>query len=88
MSTNYAFQPEMVEALAAAFHKSWLFISNDPYFARQNASLLQRRLSRQLMDLAADGEDDPLRLANAAIHRMRHECGLESSCPTVRALNS
>jgi hypothetical protein len=72
MSTNYAFQPETVEALATAFRKSWSFISNDPCFASQDPVLLQRQLSMCLMQLTADGERDPLRLANAAIHRMRH----------------
>jgi hypothetical protein len=73
MSANYAFQPRTVKALAAAFHKSWGFISKDPYFATKNPALLQRRLSECLMQLAADGEYDALRLANAAINRMRHE---------------
>jgi hypothetical protein len=72
MSTNYAFQPETVEALATAFRKSWSFISNDPCFASQDPVLLRRQLSMCLMQLTADGERDPLRLANAAIHRMRH----------------
>jgi hypothetical protein len=78
MSTNYAFQPETVEALATAFHKSWSFMSNDLCFARQDPVLLQRRLSMCLMQLAADGEHDPLLLANAAIYRMRHEYGPEA----------
>jgi hypothetical protein len=78
MSTNYAFQPEAVEALATAFHKSWSFISDDPCFARQDPSLLQRLLSVCLMQSAADGEHDPLRLANAAIYRMRHEHSSEA----------
>ena len=38
MSTNYAFGPETVEALAAAFHKSWNFISNDAHFATAEAT--------------------------------------------------
>jgi hypothetical protein len=78
MNKNFAFQPEAAEALATAFHKSWGFISDDPRFARQDTILLQRLLSRCLMQLAADGEHDPLRLANAAIYRMRHEYGLEA----------
>jgi hypothetical protein len=78
MSTNYAFQPEAVEALATAFHKSWSFISEDPCFARQDPNLLQRLLSMCLMRSAADGERDPLRLANAAIYRMRHEYSREA----------
>jgi hypothetical protein len=81
MSTNYAFQPEAVEALAAAFHKSWSFISDDPCFARRDPILLQRLLSMCLMQLAADGEHDPLRLANAAIYQMRHECSPEARAP-------
>lgn len=80
MSTSYAFQPEAVEALVTAFHKSWSFISDDPCFARQDQILLQRVLSMCLMQLAADGEHDPLQLANAAIYRMRHEYS-----PSVRA---
>jgi hypothetical protein len=59
MSTNYAFQPEAVEALATAFHKSWSFISDDPCFARQDPILLQRLLSMCLMQLAAGGEHAP-----------------------------
>ena len=73
MTTNYAFHPKTVEALATAFHKSWSFISNDPRFATENPALLQRRLSAFLMQLAADGEHDALRLANGAITQMRHE---------------
>lgn len=73
MNTNHAFHPETVEALSTAFHKSWSFISNDPHFAMENPELLQQRLSACLMQLAADGEYDPLRLANGAISRMRHE---------------
>jgi len=45
----YAFQPEAVEALAAAFHKSWSFIADDPCFATQDQILLQRLLSMCLM---------------------------------------
>jgi hypothetical protein len=71
MSTNYAFHPKTVEALATAFHKSWSFLSIDPLFAAKSPSLLQQRLSEYLMELAADGEHDPLRLANGAISRMR-----------------
>jgi hypothetical protein len=81
MSTNYAFQPEAIEALATAFHKSWSFISGDPCFARQDPILLQRLLSMCLMQLAADGEHDPLRLANAAICRMRNEYSPEARAP-------
>jgi hypothetical protein len=73
MSTCYAFQPETVEALATAFHRSWSFISNDPCFVIGNQALLRRRLSACLMQLAADGEGDPLRLANGAIGRIRRE---------------
>jgi hypothetical protein len=73
MITNYAFQPETVEALATAFRRSWSFISNDPHFAGENPALLQRRLSAHLMQLAADREYDPLRLANGAIEQMRRE---------------
>ena len=36
MTTNYAFHPKTVEALATAFHKSWSFISNDPRFATED----------------------------------------------------
>jgi hypothetical protein len=73
MSTNYAFKPEMVKALATAFSKSWSFISGDPRFATENPMLLQRELSACLMQLAAEGEKNPLRLANGAITRIRHE---------------
>lgn len=73
MSTNFAFEPEMAEALAAAFHKTWSFISNDPQFSGENRPLLQRHIAGYLMQLAADGEHDPLRLANSAIYRIRHE---------------
>jgi hypothetical protein len=79
MSTNYAFGPEGVEALAAAFDKSWGFISNDPYFARKDPKLLQRRLAECLMQLAAEGERGTLRLANGAIGRMRHDHSLEAA---------
>jgi hypothetical protein len=81
MSTNFAFQPEAVEALATAFHRSWSFMSNDPCFAGQDPILLQRQLSACLMQLAADGEHDPLRLANAAIYQMRQEYSLEAVAP-------
>jgi hypothetical protein len=83
MSTNYAFKPEMVKALAAAFSKSWSFISNDPRFATENPTLLQRELSACLMQLAAEGEKNPLRLANGAITRIRHE--YRSKLPDLRA---
>jgi hypothetical protein len=73
MTTNLAFQPETVKALATALHKSWSFISNDPHFAREDPALLRRQLSAYLMQLAAEGEYDPFRLANGAISRMRHE---------------
>lgn len=74
MNTNHAFQPETVEALAMAFYKAWRFLSKDPRFARENRALLQQRLSGCLMQLATDGEDDALRLANCAIRRMREQC--------------
>jgi hypothetical protein len=73
MSTNHAFHPETVEALSTAFSKSWGFISNDPRFAMENPARLQRRLSACLMQLAADGEHDPLRLEKGAIDRIRDE---------------
>ena len=73
MSMNHAFHPETVEALSTAFHKSWSFISHDPRFALEDPALLQRRLSACLMQVAMDGEQDPLRPANAAISRMRNE---------------
>jgi hypothetical protein len=79
MSTNYAFGPEAVEALAAAFHKSWSFIANDPHFATEGPELLQRRLAECLMQLAAEGERNPLRLANGGIGRMRREHGLKAA---------
>src|ERR1700730_7567678 len=53
MTMNYGFDPEAVEALATAFHKSWSFISNDPLFAKRDPKLLQRRLVQYLMQLAA-----------------------------------
>jgi hypothetical protein len=73
MSTNYAFQPKTVEALATAFHKSWSFISNDRCFAAESPALLQQRLSACLMQLALGGEHAPLQLANGAINQLRHE---------------
>jgi hypothetical protein len=74
MTMDYGFDPEAVEALATAFHKSWSFISNDPLFAERDPKRLQRRLAQYLMQLAAKGERSPLRLANGAISRMRHDC--------------
>jgi hypothetical protein len=81
MSTNYAFGSEAVEALAAAFHKSWSFISNDPHFTTEDPELLQRCLAECLMQLAAEGEQDPLQLANGGIGRMRLEHSLKVSPP-------
>jgi hypothetical protein len=79
MRTNFAFEPETVDALATAFHKSWSFISSEPRFAREDPELLQRCLAKYLMQLAAEGERNPLRLANGAIGRMRQEHGLEAA---------
>ena len=79
MSTNYAFDPEAVEALAAAFEKSWSFISNDPLFAKEDSRLLQRSLAQYLMQLTVEGDRNPFRLANGAIGRMRHEHSLEAA---------
>jgi hypothetical protein len=79
MNGNYAFQPETVEALATAFRKSWSFISNDPCCASENPKVLQRRLVQCLTQLAAEGEEDPVRLANGAIGRMRHDDSLEAA---------
>jgi hypothetical protein len=84
MSTNYAFGPEAVEALAAAFRKSWSFISNDPHFATKDPVLLQRRLAECLMQLAEEGEQDPLRLANGAIGRIRHKHSLKAALSPPR----
>jgi hypothetical protein len=81
MNPNYAFQPKTVEALATAFNKSWSFISNDPRFAAKNPALLQRRLSACLMQLALDGEQDPLQLANGAINRLRDEYSSDLPAP-------
>jgi hypothetical protein len=36
---------------------------------------LKRRLAACLMESFADGEHDPLRLANSAVRRMRQESG-------------
>ena len=71
MNTNYAFQPETVEALATAFHEAWDFLLTDPRFTVLSKTVLQRRLSACLMQLAADGEHDPARLAEGAIQRLR-----------------
>jgi hypothetical protein len=79
MSTNYVFDPEVVEALAAAFEKSWSFISNDPLFRNEDTRLLQRRLAQYLMQLTSEGERNPFQLANGAIGRMRHEHSLEAA---------
>jgi hypothetical protein len=73
MSTTYAFQPETVEALATAFHEAWRFLMKDPHFTALSKTVLQRRLSACLMQLAADGEDDPSRLAKSAIQRLRRK---------------
>ena len=73
MTTSYAFHPRTIEALATAFHKSWSFISNDAHFAKESPALLQQLLSACLMQLAAEGEYDAVRLANGAITQMRHE---------------
>ena len=83
MSTNFAFQPESVEVLAMAFHTSLRFILNDPCFAGQNPALRQRQLAMCLMQLVANGEHDPLRLANAAIYRMRCEYGPKAMRRTI-----
>ena len=71
MMTTCAFQPETVEALASAFQMSWQFLSRDPHFAAIDKVPLQHELSLCLFDLAADGERDPLTLANGAICRLR-----------------
>jgi hypothetical protein len=84
MSTNYAFGPEAVEALAAAFHKSWRFISNDPHFATEDPELLRGCLAECLMRLAAEGEQDPLQLANGGIGRMRLEHSLKAALSPPR----
>jgi len=73
MTTNRAFQPEAVEALAAAFQKAWRFMSHDQHFAVADQALLTRRLAACLMELSAGGDRDPLRLANSAVRRMRQE---------------
>jgi hypothetical protein len=84
MSTNYAFGPEAVEALAAAFHKSSSFISNDPHFATEDPELLRRCLAECLMQLAAEGEQDPLQLANGGIGQMRLEHSLKAALSPPR----
>ena len=71
MMTTYAFQPETVEALASAFQMSWRFLSRDPHFAAIDKVVLQHELSLCLLELAADGEGDPLTLANGAICHLR-----------------
>ena len=73
MNTNYAFQPETVEALATAFREAWDFLLTDPHFTVLSKTVLQRRLSACLMQLAADGEQDPARLANDAIRHLRRK---------------
>jgi hypothetical protein len=73
VSTNYAFPPETVEALATAFHEAWDFLLTDPHFAVLSKTVLQRRLSACLMQLAEDGEQDPARLANDAIRNLRRK---------------
>ena len=75
MSTDHAFQPEAVEALAAAFEKAWRFISQDRHFAGIDRPLLQQRLAACLIELSADGDHDSLWLANHTVVRMREECG-------------
>ena len=72
-NSNYAFSPESVEVLADAFEKSWRFIAADHQFAHFHKTELQGRLSVCLLDLASAGEGDPVRLANAAIRRLRFE---------------
>ena len=71
MAGDYAFQPETVEVLAAAFDRSWRFVSADPRAAPHD--VLRRRLAAYLLQLAADGEDDALQLCNRAIGRLCDE---------------
>jgi hypothetical protein len=73
MSTNYAFQPETVEALATAFDEAWRVLLQDPQLGVLSKTVLQRRLSAHLMQLAADGEDDPWRLAKDAVRHLRRK---------------
>ena len=84
--TSYAFQPEAVEALAAAFQKAWRFVSHDQHFATVDEALLKRRLAACLMELSAEGEHDPLRLANSAVRRMRQESGQKLPVPDGAAV--
>jgi hypothetical protein len=87
MSTDHAFQPETVEALATAFHAAWRFLLKDTHFAELSQTVLQRRLSACLLQLAADGEHDPLRLANTAIERLRGESALRGRRQASHSIN-
>lgn len=73
VTEGYAFAPEAVEIIAAAFDKSWRFVAADPYFAPCDHDDLQVRLSTFLLQLASAGEEDPVRLANGAIGRLRSQ---------------
>jgi hypothetical protein len=73
MTSNHAFQPETVEALATAFHEAWRVLLKDPHFGVLSKTVLQRRLSAHLMQSAADGEHDPSRLAKGAIRHLRRK---------------
>ena len=70
MSTNYAFEPETVAALATAFHAAWGVLLEDPHLAELGRPILRRRLTACLMQLAADGEHDSVRLASGAVRRL------------------
>jgi hypothetical protein len=64
-----------VEAVASeAFSRSWHFIERDPVLAGHDRETLQAELALRIQQIVLDGaEQDPLRIANRAIGRVREE---------------
>jgi hypothetical protein len=70
-SPDYAFNPEIVSTLTAAFEKAWPFIERDALLSSIDIEERRSLLALSLMTMATHGERDPLRLANSAIGNLR-----------------
>jgi hypothetical protein len=57
-----AFGPEVTEAMAAAFDKAYQSVKGHP-----QESVLKDAIARRIIELARQGEHDPIRLSELAL---------------------
>lgn len=69
-----AFDPRMTAAMGEAFDSAWKSLEDagSEFAAPSRAPTTRNALARRIIELAAGGEIDPIRLRDHALHRLSH----------------